>query len=93
VTTAEQIAAARLWAQRLDIADWPTIWRVDDIAEPDITIGDRDIITIPSETDSEAGIAAIVLAYAYHNVPAEQQMDEQQLYTAALELTNAWIED
>jgi hypothetical protein len=83
MTTDDQITVAKRWAERLDINDWPTIWRVDDIAEPDITIGARDIVTIPATATTEAEIGAVVLAYAYHNVPEDQHPSEQQLQQAA----------
>ena len=92
MSTDEQVQTAKTWATRLDIQDWPTIWRVDDIAEPDITIGDRDIVTIPASATTEADIAAVVLQYAYHNVPADQRMTVEQLQNAAFQMTAAWIE-
>jgi hypothetical protein len=90
-TSADLVSLAKLWQQRLGIEDWPTVYRVEQIDQPQIATGPIDVVLLPADSD-QSDVVFAVLLYAVHNVSGEQRPTEDSLCVAARELAAAWTD-
>ena len=87
------VALARLWQQRLGIADWPASIRSDPKALiARISTGVVDVIVMPAVA-GEIEIVETMLLYAFHNVPEDRKPARSDVWGIACDLVKGWSDE